>query len=229
MNIVAIIPARGGSKRIPKKNIRFFAGQPIISYSIRAAQEAQLFDHIIVSTDSDEIVKIAKSYGAEVPFMRPAELADDLTHVDAVVLHALKWLIYHGQQVNYVCCILPTSPLMLSKYIQKGLELLKENEATSAFPVTTFPSTIFRALRINDNKRVEMIWPEYFNSHSQDLPLAYREAGQFYWADAEKYLKEKSFYSKDAIPIVLPSYLVQDIDTEEDWINAEMKYKMWMK
>ena len=139
---------------------------------------------------------------------------------------SLEWLLEKGYDVNYVCCLYPTAPFIKSKYLKEGFSLLKQNNATSVFPVTTFRSSIFRALKINENQRIEMFWPEYFNSHSQDLQTAYYGAGQFYWADVGKYLVEKSFYSNDAIPLVLPNYLVQDIDTQEDWDMAEMMFKM---
>ena len=224
--IVAIIPARGGSKRIPNKNIKSFAGHPIISYSIKAAQDADLFDRIIVSTDSKEIAEVAKTCGAEVPFIRPAELADDFTGTDAVVLHGLRYLLDSGKKVSYVCCIYATVPFVRSKDICKGYELLRGNKATSAFTVTTFPSPIFRALKINDSGRVEMFWPEYLDTRSQDLPEAYHDAGQFYWADVKKYLQKGRFYSNDSLPVLLPRYLVQDIDTLEDWETAEKMYSV---
>jgi pseudaminic acid cytidylyltransferase len=223
--VVAIIPARIGSKRIPKKNIKFFLGKPIIAYSIEAALETKLFDRIVVSTDSQEVAKIAKSYGAEVPFLRPAELSDDFTGTDAVILHALNWLIGHGTSIEYVCCIYATAPLIHSEYVRKGLELLKEKKAATAFSVTTYPFPIYRSLKINEEGRLQMIWPDYMNGRSQDLSEVYHDAGQFYWANVKSYLIEKKFYSGDAIPIVLPRYLVQDIDTEEDWKRAEAMYK----
>ncbi len=224
--IVAIIPARGGSKRIPNKNIKLFAGQPIISYSIKAAQETNLFNRIIVSTDSEKIASIIKKFGAEVPFIRPAELADDFTGTDAVVLHALKCLLNSGEKIDYVCCIYATAPLVRSKDIHKGFELLQDYNATSTFTVTSFPSPIFRALKINDSGRIEMFCPQYLETRSQDLPEAYHDAGQFYWADVKKYLQEGRFYSKDSVPLILPRYLVQDIDTSEDWEMAEKMYSV---
>ena len=224
MNIVAIIPARGGSKRIPNKNIKIFAGEPIISYSIKAAQETELFDRIIVSTDSEEIAEVAKSYGAQVPFIRPADLADDFTGTTPVVLHALNWLNKHGFSPEYLCCIYATAPFISARYLKKGLRLLMENNAASAFTVTTFPYPIFRALKIDNDNRLEMFWPEHKYSRSNDLPVAYHDAGQFYWADTGKFLKEKAFFSPDAIPIILPRFLVQDIDTPEDWSVAERMF-----
>ncbi len=224
MNI-AIIPARIGSKRIPKKNIKNFHGKPIIAYSIQAALETNLFSKVIVSTDSQELADVAISHGAEVPFIRPAELSDDFTGTDAVILHALNWLIGHGEDVQYVCCIYATAPFVKPEYIRKGLDLLKSAKATSAFSVTTYPYPIYRSLKIEENGRLKMIWPDYLNVRSQDLSEAYHDAGQFYWADVKKYLVERKFFSQDAVPVVLPRYLVQDIDTDEDWRRAEAMYK----
>jgi len=196
-NIVAIIPARAGSKRIPNKNIKSFAGQPIISYSIKAAQDTNLFNRIIVSTDSEKIAEVARTCGAEVPFVRPAKLSDDFAGTDEVVLHAIKWLINSGEKINYVCCIYATAPFIRLKDICKGYELLQDNKAASAFTVTSFPYPILRSLKINDSGRIEMFWPEYLDARSQDLSEAYHDAGQFYWADVKKYLQVKSFYSKN--------------------------------
>lgn len=222
---IAIIPARIGSKRIPKKNIKPFHGKPIIAYSIEAAQKTDLFSKIVVSTDSQELAEIAESYGAEVPFIRPAELSDDFTGTDAVILHALNWLIDHGTDIKYICCIYATAPFINPCYIKNGLELLKKQKATSSFSITTYPYPIYRSLKINENGRLQMMWPDYLNVRSQDLSEAYHDAGQFYWADAKKYLIEKKFFSQDAVPVVLPRYLVQDIDTDEDWQRAEAMYK----
>lgn len=222
---VAIIPARIGSKRVPKKNIKFFHGKPIIAYSILAALETRLFNNVIVSTDSMELADIAISYGAEVPFIRPAKLSDDFTGTDAVILHALNWLIAHGASIQYACCIYATAPFIKSEFIKNGLDLLKKHNATSAFSVTTYPYPIYRSLRINEDGCLQMIWPDYMNVRSQDLSEAYHDAGQFYWADAKKYLIEKKFFSRNAVPVVLPRYLVQDIDTDEDWKRAEAMYK----
>ena len=224
--IIAIIPARGGSKRIPNKNIKSFAGQPIISYSIKVAQDTDLFDRIIVSTDSEKIAELAKTCGAEVPFIRPAELADDFAGTIPVLIHALNWLNEHESTADYFCCIYATAPFVQSEYIIKGLNLLKERNATTAFSVTTFAYPIFRALKIDDNGRLKMIWPEHENSRSNDLPEAYHDAGQFYWGNTEKFMKGKTFFSSDAVPIVIPRFLVQDIDTPEDWETAEKMYSV---
>ena len=224
MSVVAVIPARGGSKRIPHKNIKPFCGKSMIAYSIEAAKDTGIFDRIIVSTDSKEIASIAKESGAEVPFMRPSELADDHTGTDAVILHVLKRLMEDGEKIDYICCIYATAPFIKAKYIIEGYDLLCNKNATSCFSVTTYSFPIFRSLKINNQDRLEMFWPEYRGTRSQDLPEAYHDAGQFYWADAKKYLKEKQFYSKYAVPVILPRYLVQDIDTPEDWETAEKMF-----
>jgi pseudaminic acid cytidylyltransferase len=224
MSVVAIIPARGGSKRIPHKNIKSFCGKPMIAYSIEAAKNAGIFDRIIVSTDSKEIALIAKDFGAEIPFMRPLELADDFAGTDAVILHALNRLMEDGEKIDYVCCIYATAPFVEVEYIIKGYNLLRDKNAASCFSVTTYPFPIFRSLKINDQNRLEMFWPEYKETRSQDLIEAYHDAGQFYWADVKSYLKRKQFSSKDALPVILPRYLVQDIDTPEDWETGEKMY-----
>ncbi|MDM8542138.1 pseudaminic acid cytidylyltransferase [Desulfococcaceae bacterium HSG9] len=223
--IVAIIPARGGSKRIPKKNVRLFAGKPIIAYSIEAARKTGLFDKIIVSTDSDEIAAVAESYGAEVPFRRPKELADDFTATAPVLVNALEWLDQRDCHVKYFCCIYATAPFVQPGYIRKGFELLAENNAVTAFTVTSFPSPVFRALKINKEGCVSMFWPEHENSRSNDLPEAYHDAGQFYWGYTRKFMQEKRLYAKFSVPVILPRHLVQDIDTPEDWETAERMYQ----
>jgi len=223
--IVAIIPARGGSKRIPEKNIRPFAGRPIMAYSIQAAQETGLFDQILVSTDSERIAEVALACGAEVPFFRPADLADDFTGTAPVLLHALDWLQDRGGAVEAFCCIYPAAPLIKAHYICEGYRLLKEKRAATAFSVTTFPYPIFRALRITEKGNLEMIWREYEERRSNDLPETYHDAGQFYWGDAQRFREEKRLFSCDSVPVVLPRYLVQDIDTLEDWDVAERLYR----
>ena len=223
--IISVIPARAGSKRIPKKNIRSFLGKPIISYSIEAAKATKLFDRIIVSTDSQEIADIALTFGAEAPFIRPKELADDFVGTDEVIIHALNWLIKHGENVRYVCCIYATAPFIKPEYIKKGYESLIKEKATSAVSVTTYSYPIYRSLILDERGRLRMQWPEYIKTRSQDLPVVYHDAGQFYWADVKKYLVDKSFWSNDTLPIIIPRYLVQDIDIEEDWQRAELMYK----
>lgn len=222
---VAVIPARGGSKRIPGKNIKIFAGKPIIAYSIEAAARSRLFDRIIVSTDSTEITETAKRYGAEAPFIRPADLSDDFTPTAPVLAHALGWLTEHNCRPDYACCIYATAPFLNEKYLRLGYELLLAQKASAAFSVTTYPSSIFRSLKINQEGRLEMFWPEYELTRSNDLPEAYHDAGQFYWVTGSTFLKEKRLYSTDAVPVILPRQLVQDIDTPEDWHIAELMFE----
>lgn len=224
MNIVAIIPARGGSKRIPLKNIRHFAGRPIIAYSIAAAKETGLFDRIIVSTDSEEIAHVARENNAEAPFLRPANISDDFTVTGEVICHVLNWLAESGYKVDYVCCLYATAPFLRPEYITEGYKKLVQMSAKSSLSVTTFPYPISRALKINNKNRLEFIWPEHRKTRSQDLTDAYHDAGQFYWADARNFVKEKTFLTNDAVPVILPRYLVQDIDTNEDWATAERMF-----
>ena len=228
MNL-AIIPARGGSKRIPGKNIKNFAGKPIICYSIEAAAKSNLFDRIIVSTDCDKIAEVSRGAGAEVPFVRPSELSDDHTPTAPVLEHALRWLEHEGCSVKYLCCIYPTAPFVRSEDLIKGYKLLVENNVSSVFSVTEFEFTIFRALKINDEGFVGMFWPEHELTRSQDLPQAYHDAGQFYWLDSETFLKNKKLYAKDAKPVIMPSFLVQDIDTLDDWKTAELLFEVYKK
>ncbi|RXJ66828.1 pseudaminic acid cytidylyltransferase [Halarcobacter ebronensis] len=221
---VAIIPARGGSKRIPKKNIKLFHGKPLISYSIEAAKSSKLFDKILVSTDDEEIANIAKEYGAWVPFLRPKELSDDFTGTGAVVAHALEFLEKQGEEYAFCCTIYATAPLLDKEYLIQGLEQLKSSNAHLAFSVTSMPFPIFRTFKITHNNRCEMFWPENFSKRSQDLEEAYQDAGQFYWSNLHNTLKDIPF-GQDSIPIILPRYLVQDIDTLEDWERAEYMYE----
>jgi len=220
-----IIPARGGSKRIPKKNIRDFCGKPMIVRSIEAAKVSGVFEHIIVTTDSEEIAAVAREWGAEVPFMRPPELSDDHASTDAVIIHALNWVKKNGIELEYACCLYATAPFVQPEYLRQGLELLKSTGATSAFSVTSFPFPIFRGLKINAQGALELFWPEHRMTRSQDLPEAYHDAGQFYWLNVEKYTKAPALYAPDAMPVILPRHLVQDIDTPEDWESAEFQYR----
>lgn len=221
---VCIIPARGGSKRIPKKNIREFCGKPMIAYSIEAAQATGVFDRIIVSTDSDEIATVSRRYGAEIPFIRPSAFSDDFATTDDVIVHALKWFYDNGLSVDYACCLYATAPFSQPSDLRRGLELLQNSGATTAFSVTTFAFSILRSLKINDEGALEMFWPEHGTTRSQDLPEAYHDAGQFYWINVDRYSKSPALYAPDAVPVILPRHLVQDIDTFEDWKRAEFQY-----
>jgi len=221
---VAIIPARGGSKRIPRKNIKEFHGKPLIAYSIETALESNIFEKVVVSTDDKEIADIAKKYGAEI-IQRPDELADDYTGTWDVIDHAIEYLQNQGDKFDFVCTLYATAPLLQSKYLIKGFEELKNSDVINCFSATSMPFPIQRTFKLNDSGRCEMFTPEHYMSRSQDLEEAYQDAGQFYWTR----LNQKSdniMFGKDSIPIILPRYLVQDIDTLEDWKRAEIMYRV---
>lgn len=221
MNL-CVIPARGGSKRIPRKNIKEFGGKPIIAWSIEAARISECFEQIIVSTDDDAIAEIAKSHGASVPFRRPAELSDDYTGTSAVISHAVTWYSEHFRRPQAVCCLYATAPFVRPDDIKSGLEILESKQAEFAFSITNFAFPIQRAIRITDDQRIEMFQPEYFGTRSQDLEEAWHDAGQFYWGRTSAWLENKPIFSNDSVPVVLPRYRVQDIDNIEDWQQAEL-------
>ena len=213
---IAVIPARGGSKRIPHKNIKNFNGKPIIAWSIEAAKFSCLFDHIIVSTDDIEIAEISKKYGAEVPFMRPKELSDDYTGTTEVIAHATQWALNQGWKVTGVCCILATAPFILVEDIKRGLEW------DYIFAVTNFASPIFRSFYEQSNGGLEMFFPEHFLSRSQDLPSAWHDAAQFYWGKPSAWIANKRGIGPNSAVIKIPRWRVQDIDDEQDWARAEV-------
>jgi N-acylneuraminate cytidylyltransferase len=221
---VALIPARGGSKRIPRKNIKVFAGKPMLAWSIQAALTSELFDQVIVSTDDDEIANEAKAQGAQVPFIRPSDLSDDYTGSTAVIAHAIRWLQTQGLSPELVCCIYATAPFIRSEDLKRSLEALTETKSDYAFAITSYAFPIQRAIKLNEQGRIEMFQPENFNTRSQDLDEAYHDAGQFYWGRAQAWLTDKPMFSKDSVPIILPRSRVQDIDTPEDWERAEQMF-----
>lgn len=222
---LAVIPARGGSKRIPRKNIKDFCGKPIIAWSIEAALQSECFDAVIVSTDDPEIAAVARQWGAQVPFMRPAALADDHTGTTPVMRHAIEWFLQQGQSSEQVCCIYATAPFVSAADIRRGHELLVENDCDYAFSVTSYPFPIQRAIRITSKGRVEMFHPEHFDTRSQDLEEAWHDAGQFYWGRAKAWIEGKVLFTPEAVPVRLPRHRVQDIDTAEDWLRAEWMFK----
>lgn len=226
---LAIIPARGGSKRIPRKNIKNFHGKPLIAYSIELALSTNLFNKIIVSTEDEEIAEIAKQYGAETPFMRPGNLADDFTGIEAVRDHAVQYFKELGEHYEYSCMIFATAPLLMKKYLLQGFDAIKNSNAFNAFGVSSFPFPIQRTFKIKDNNRCQMFTPEHYMTRSQDLEEAYQDAGQFYWTNWKNKSEEGYLYSNDSIPIVIPRHLVQDIDTPEDWRFAELMYETIQK
>jgi N-acylneuraminate cytidylyltransferase len=222
---LAVIPARGGSKRIPLKNIKPFGGLPMIAWSIRAALASECFDRVIVSTDDDEIAQVAKNFGADVPFVRPAELSDDHTGTIPVIAHAIEWQNTHGLSAKEVCCIYATAPFLQASDIAHGLHVLQNSGADYAFSVTSYAFPIQRAIRITAEQRVEMFQPEHFNTRSQDLVEAWHDAGQFYWGQANAWLTHEPLFTPAAAPLPIPRHRVQDIDTHEDWERAEWMFK----
>jgi len=225
VNLV-VIPARGGSKRIPRKNIRPFRGRPMIAWSIEAARAAGCFDRILVSTDDEQIAAVARSHGAEVPFLRPAHLADDHATTQAVVMHAVQWCEQQGLAAQAVCCLYATAPFVQPADLAAGAQLLQQAPASSfVFTVTSFPFPIQRAIRIDAAGRSAMFQPEHFNTRSQDLEEAFHDAGQFYWARPQAWESSQIIFD-DGLPIILPRCRVQDIDTEEDWIQAELMHQL---
>jgi pseudaminic acid cytidylyltransferase len=226
---LAIIPARGGSKRIPRKNITMFGGKPMIAWSIEAALASGCFDHVIVSTDDAEIAEVARAHGAEVPFMRPPELSNDHAGTIPVVAHAVNWMAQEAGPVEFACCLYATAPFVQAQDLRQGLEVLQRSEAQYAFTVTNFAAPIQRSFRITGQQRIEMFNPAQFNSRSQDLEEAYHDAGQFYWGRADAWLSAIPLFSQASTPIVLPRYRVQDIDTPDDWIRAEMMLEILNK
>jgi N-acylneuraminate cytidylyltransferase len=226
LNAVAVIPARGGSKRVLRKNIREFHGRPMLSWSIEAALASKCFGQVIVSTDDEEIAEVARACGAKVPFVRPAELSDDFAGTIPVVAHALKWLQQNGGDSSFVCCIYATAPFVLAKDICGGFDLIKKTGGDYVFPVTAFDFPIQRAVRIKETGQVEMFQPEHFNTRSQDLEEAYHDAGQFYWGKAAAWIDGTPIYSPNAWPLKIPKNRVQDIDTEEDWGIAERLFAL---
>ncbi|MEZ8887944.1 pseudaminic acid cytidylyltransferase [Vibrio sp. 10N.247.311.14] len=225
MNI-AIIPARGGSKRIPRKNIKPFHGKPMIAYSIEAARSSGCFDKVIVSTDDQEIADVAVEYGAEVPFLRPKNIADDFATTMDVMQHAIKWCLDQGLNIDNVCCIYATAPFVLPEYIKQGLAALSLDDVEFAFSATSFPFAIQRAISVDESGSVSMFSPEFANTRSQDLEEAYHDAGQFYWGKSTAFLAGKAIFAEHSKAILLPRKRVQDIDTPEDWELAESLFSV---
>jgi pseudaminic acid cytidylyltransferase len=224
MRNLAVIPARSGSKRIPDKNIRPFLGKPIIAYSIAVATESRLFEEVMVSTDSDEIARVARRHGATVPFRRSAANANDFATLTAVLLEVLDEYEKRGRTFDNVCCLLPTAPLLRPHRLKQAYDLLAENHFTSVCPVAGFAYPIWRGLQIDEHGRLRMIWPEHLTSRSQDLPRVYHDSGSFYWIRAETLRAERTLFSRNGTALVLPEIEIQDIDTEADWQMAELKY-----
>ncbi|OFX19450.1 MAG: pseudaminic acid cytidylyltransferase [Bacteroidetes bacterium GWA2_31_9] len=224
MKNLAIIPARGGSKRIPRKNIKDFLGKPIIAYSIETALESGLFEEVMVSTDDHEIAEIAIKYGAKVPFFRSEKTANDYAHIAEVIEEVLEKYKALNKIFDNFCCIFSTAPFIKKGRLKEGFDLMINNNFDSVFPVLKFSYPIQRALKI-ESEKVSMILPENFNKRSQDLMPAYHDSGQFYWMKTQEFYKQKRLFAENSGAIILSEMEVQDIDTVEDWEVAEMKYR----
>lgn len=225
MNL-CVIPARGGSKRIPRKNIRVFAGKPMIAYAIQAAQKSGLFGRIVVSTDDEEVAKISREVGAEVPFLRPNELSDDHTPTVPVIAHAIRVLEANGETLRYVCCIYPCVPFIEETDLKKTLSLLEQGNSEYSFPVAEYPSPIQRALKLGLGNQISPFYPKYELSRTQDLERAYHDVGQFYWGSKKAWLTNPKIHTH-SLGCVIPSWRVADIDNPEDWLRAEQLYKIF--
>lgn len=225
MKPLAIIPARGGSKRIPRKNIKNFLGKPIIAYSIEAALRSGLFEEVMVSTDDAEIAAVARQYGAQVPFLRSAATADDVATTADVLLEVIGKYEALGKHFEYACCLYPTAPLIETDAIKEAFALLQTHTYDSVFPVLQYSYPIWRSLKIEAGK-ASMNWPEHLHSRSQDLPPAYHDAGQFYWFRVAAFSESKQLFTANSGAVVLSELAVQDIDSETDWQLAELKYKL---
>lgn len=223
MNI-AIIPARGGSKRIPRKNIKLFCGKPMIAHSIEIAIRSRLFDHVVVSTDDENIATIAEQSGAEVPFFRRSELADDATATAPVIADAVSRCAEMGWQADFVCCIYPCAPFVQPKDLFDALVLLKDSTAAFSFPITQYQNAVQRALRVKPDGTVSAFYPEFELTRSQDLEPAFHDAGQFYWGTADAWGRYSKIYEV-GIGLVIPHWRVVDIDTADDWKRAELIYE----
>jgi N-acylneuraminate cytidylyltransferase len=218
---VAVIPARGGSKRIPRKNVRPFAGKPMIAYSIECSLASRLFDRVIVSTDDPEIAQVARDFGADVPFMRPAALADDHAGVTEVIAHAIEALQAQGVELTAVCCIYATAPFLRAADLEQGLDALESGAFEYVLAATTFSYPIFRSFGELPGGGLEMVFPDRFETRSQDLPEALHDAAQFCWGRPEAWLARRRVFDRHSTVVRIPRWRVQDIDTEEDWARAE--------
>lgn len=223
---LCVIPARGGSQRIPRKNIRHFAGRPMLAWPVAAALQSGLFDRVMVSTDDAEIARVARDCGAEVPFLRPTQLADAHTGTNAVVKQAIEWHLAQGQSVSHTCCLYATAPLVRSDDLRAAYALLTASDKAFVFSVTRYAFPIQRALRLNLRGEVEAMHPEHRTTRSQDLEPAWHDAGQFYWGTAQAFLDEVVTFSAASLGYPLPTHRVQDIDTEEDWRRAELLFEI---
>lgn len=225
MRAIAIITARGGSKRIPRKNIKEFCGKPILAYSIEAAAASGMFSHVMVSTDDGEIADIAKKYDAEVPFYRSESTSGDFATTADVLLEVLEEYRRRGDQFDMLCCIYPTAPFVTAERLREAVRLLEESEADSVLPVVRFSFPPQRCVVVREGG-LQFKWPEYAQARSQDLEPFYHDAGQFYCLKVKSFLEQKTLVMSKTMPLILPEMEIQDIDTEEDWELAQVKYRL---
>jgi len=223
---IAVIPARGGSRRIPRKNLRTFVDRPIIAHSIGCALDSGVFDRVLVSTDNDEIAATAIRYGAEVPFVRPAELADDHASTPAVMSHAVAWLNGHAVSPDAVCCIYATAPLMRSQDLRDGLGRLESGPWAYVFSAAILAGPVLRSFRQTASGGLQMLFPEHYDARSQDLPQILQDAGQFYWGRPLAWLRQERIFEAHSTVVVVPPSHVRDIDTLDDWHVAE---RLWVE
>lgn len=225
MKNLCIIPARGGSKRIPRKNIKPFMGKPIMAYSIEAALKSGIFDEVMVSTDDEEFAEVARQYGAKVPFMRSAATANDYATTEDVLIEVLDEYKKQGREFDNLCCLYSTAPFVTSERLSEAYSNMQQENADAIFTVVAYSYPIQRCLHIVDGK-IGMKWPEYQTARSQDLETVYHDAGQFYFARVPQLRIEKDLWMKNCIPLILPETEVQDLDTLTDWQLAEMKFHL---
>lgn len=225
MKNLCIIPARGGSKRIPRKNLKDFCGQPIISYSILTAINSGLFDEVMVSTDDAELIQVAEKFGAKVPFVRSSKNSGDFATTAQVIEEVLENYHKQGEEIGFVCCLYATAPFVNAEKLKSGFHKLMEGDIDTVFPVVKFDYPVWRGLSMKASGEVEMIWKQHLNSRSQDLPSVYHDAGQWYWLKVEPFLKNKKLFTEKSFGIELSAMEVQDIDEISDWKLAEFKYE----
>ncbi len=226
---VAVIPARGGSKRIPRKNIRPFAGKPIIAWPIKAALSSGLFDQVVVSTDDAEIAEVARGAGASVPFMRPRNLSDDYADTKSVVCHAISELKLETEPEVQVCCIYPTSGFADARLLNEGLEKLIRNNCKFVLSITSVDPSVYRSFTKAADDRITMLFPDNYAKRTQDLPGLYCDAAQFYWATVAAWQSDLNIFGADSIGVFLDPSRVQDIDNEPQWLVAERIFEEYSK
>jgi len=219
---VAVIPARGGSKRIPRKNVQLFAGLPMLAHSINCAIRSGLFDRVVVSTDDDEIAQIAEQFGASAPFRRPSALSDDHTGTTPVIAHAVEWLRADHMSLTAVCCIYATAPFIQSDDLARGQSLFETGRWRYVFSATSYGFPVQRSFRERADRGLEMLFPEHAHTRSQDLPEALHDAGQFYWGAPDAWIANEPIFGGRSTIVRIPRWRVQDIDTPEDWTRAEL-------